>query len=120
MTERRSPGVVGVWPQYATAASVPLILGADDRNRAIIAMLATGGFADTPALARWAETAEAQPILREFLIARTMPLPTEYFQVDLDAAADEITAQDALAAGIGETPLRFADLFANNVWHFSR
>jgi hypothetical protein len=85
---------------YATPADVPLVLGADDRNRAIVEMLSTGGFADTPALARWSETAEAQPILRGFLMARIMPSPTEFFEVDLEGAADEIAAQDALAADI--------------------
>lgn len=95
-----APGAGRPWPANATAASVPLIFTAGDRNRAILAMLRTGGFADTPALARWSVTKEAQPILREFLIACTMPLPTEYFQVDLGAAEDEIAAQDALAADI--------------------
>lgn len=85
---------------YATADSVPLVLDAADRNRAIIEMLSTGGFEDTSALARWSETAEAQPILRGFLLARIAPLPTELFHIDLDAAADEIAAQDALAADI--------------------
>lgn len=88
------------WSVPATSDSVPLILDADDRSRAVLAMLETGGFQDTRALGRWAETAEAQPILREFLIARTMPLPGEYFSIDLDAAEDEIAAQDALAADI--------------------
>ncbi|TKW64672.1 MAG: hypothetical protein DI616_18190 [Paracoccus denitrificans] len=88
------------WPASATPDSVPLVLSAADRDRAILEMVQTGGFADTPALARWAETAEAQPILREFLIARTMPLPGEYFSIDLDACHDEIAAQDALAADI--------------------
>lgn len=100
MTDAATPGAGCAWPANATAASVPLVLDADDRNRAILEMLGTGGFADTPALGRWSETAEAQPILREFLIARTMPLPTEYFQVDLDAAEDELAAQDRLAADI--------------------
>ena len=100
VTSPVEPGWGSTWPANATAASVPLILNASDRNRAIIEMLATGGLEDTPALARWAETAEAQPILREFLIARTMPLPTDWFAVDLDAAADEIVAQDTLAADI--------------------
>lgn len=85
---------------YATPADVPLVLDADDRNRAIVEMLSTGGFADTPALARWSETPEAQPILREFLMARIMPSPTEFFEVDLEAAAEEVAAQDALAADI--------------------
>lgn len=89
----------GSWGD-ATADSVPLVLDAYNRNRAVVEMLSTGGFADTPALARWSETAEAQPILREFLIARIRPSPTEFFEVDLEAAAAEIAAQDALAADI--------------------
>lgn len=88
------------WRNYATAETVPLVLDAVDRNRAILEMIATGGFADTPALERWSTTAEAQPILRQFLLARIMPAPSEYFAIDLDAARSEIDAQDTLAADI--------------------
>jgi hypothetical protein len=90
----------GAWRNYATPEAVPLVLDADDRSRAIVGMLSTGAFADTPALARWSVTAEAQPILREFLLARIRPAASDYFAIDLDAAAGEIDAQDALAADI--------------------
>ena len=93
------PGAGG-WPAAAGPESVPLVLNDADRNRAVIEMLRTGGFKDTPALQRWSITAEAQPILRGFLLARIKPAETEYFAVDLDAAADEVAAQDALAADI--------------------
>jgi hypothetical protein len=88
------------WRNYATPESVPVVLDATDRNRAIVEMIGTGAFTDTPALARWAETAEAQPILRGFLLARIKPAETEYFAVDFVAALDQIDAQDALAADI--------------------
>lgn len=94
------PGAGGSWSASAGPASVPLVLDDDDRNRVILEMLHTGGFQDTPALERWSITDEAQPILRGFLLARTMPLETDYFAIDLDAAADEVAAQDALAADI--------------------
>jgi hypothetical protein len=83
-----------------------MVLGAIDRNRAILAMIDTGGFRDTPALERWSKTDEAQPILRGFLLARIKPAKTEYFAIDLDAAASEIVEQDALAADI---EARFAE-----------
>ena len=79
---------------------MPLVLNDADRNRAIIEMLRTGEFQNTPALQRWSVAAEAQPILRGFLLARIKPAETEYFAVDLDAAADQVAAQDALAADI--------------------
>ncbi|WP_454888099.1 hypothetical protein [Sphingomonas oryzagri] len=85
---------------YATADDVPLLLGPLDRNRALMEMVATGAFEDTPALARWSETAEAQPILREFLIGAMTPPPSKLLQFDLDLAADEILDQDTLAADI--------------------
>lgn len=94
--------VAGSRPRPATEADVPLVLDAHDINRAIVEMISTGGFKDTPALNRWAKTPGAQSILRWFLIARTMPAPTEYFQIDLEAAAAEIAAQDMLAAAIEE------------------
>jgi hypothetical protein len=90
------------WPRHATEADVPLVLDAHDINRAVLEMISTGGFKDTPALNRWAKTPGAQSILRWFLIARTLPAPTEYFQIDLEAAAAEIAAQDMLAAAIEE------------------
>jgi|TARA_Y100000815_G_scaffold271284_1_gene297549 hypothetical protein len=92
--------VGGSWPPHATEGDVPLILDAHDINRAVLEMLSTGGFKDTPALRRWARTPGANAVLRYFLIARTMPLPTEYFQIDLEAASAEIAAQDMLAAAI--------------------
>lgn len=88
------------WPRDATPDSVPLILGRVDRDRAIIAMLSTGAFTDSPALARWAVTAEAQPILRGFLLDRIKPDPSEFFAVDFEACEAEIAAQDLLAADI--------------------
>jgi hypothetical protein len=94
--------VGGSWPPHATAADVPLVLDVHDRNRAISEMLSTGGFKDTRAFQRWARTPEANTVLRNFLIARTLPLPTEYFQVDLEAATAELAAQDMLAAAIEE------------------
>ena len=93
------PGAGG-WPTAAGPGSVPLVLNDANRHQAVIEMVRTGGFEDTPALQRWSVTAEAQPILRVFLLARIKPAETEYFAVDLDAAADEVAAQDALAADI--------------------
>ncbi|WP_010188113.1 hypothetical protein [Sphingomonas sp. PAMC 26605] len=88
------------WLPYRTVDDVPRVLGPVDRNRALIEMVGTGGFEDTPALARWSETAEAQPILREFLIAAMTPPPSELHQVDLDLAKGEMADQDTLAADI--------------------
>jgi len=84
----------------ACPVSVPIVLNAVDRSRAIMELLSVGGFADTPALARWAETAEAQPILRGYLAARLKPADGEYFAIDFDAAAGEIAARETLAADI--------------------
>ncbi len=88
------------WGRYLTEADLPAVLGPAERNEAILTMLQTGGFEDTPALARWSETDEAQPILREFMILRIKPLPTDYFSIDLEAARREVAEQDALAADI--------------------
>jgi len=91
---------IGMRVDPAGLASVPITLNAVDRSRAIIEMLSAGGFADTPALARWAKTAEAQSIVRGYLAARLKPADGEYFAIDLDAAAGEIAARDTLAADI--------------------
>ena len=88
------------WPRNAMAADIPSVLDKNDRNRALLEMVSSGGFADTPALARWSETDEAQPVLRQWLIARAMPLPTDPFAINLAACEREIAEQDKLAAEI--------------------
>ncbi len=87
------------WPT-ASDLSVPPKLGPIDRNRAILEMVGTGAFADTPALERWSETAEALPILRRYLLQHVAPHPTRECDVDLAAAEAEIAYEDALAADI--------------------
>lgn len=63
-------------------------------------MVTYGGFRDSAALARWSETAEAQPVLRRWREWRCSREPGEYFSVSTIDSAAEDAAMEALAAKI--------------------